>query len=204
MSYGTSPTIDAWSCHMTYHLPLMHGHFIWYITYYRCMIMSYDTLVHGKTIHHLFTFIVLNFFCLIPVYCHLVWFHVVNHLSPSVSLLFTTLVLLTLIVLCSCESHLAVPVHLKERENSEVLQSQRVQACWGIFSLQAKEHHGWYHCERKGLRRAVSVSRKRLDAPVRVGHPRSVCLHHRRQEAQVRSGWSGCEAQRRQRERRGA
>jgi len=38
----TSPTFDAWSCHMIHHLPSMHGYIIWYITYYRCMIMSYN------------------------------------------------------------------------------------------------------------------------------------------------------------------
>ena len=36
-------TIDAWSCHMTHHIPSMHGHVIWYITYHRCMVMSHDT-----------------------------------------------------------------------------------------------------------------------------------------------------------------
>ena len=42
MSCDTSTIIDAWSCHMIHHLPSMHGHVIWYITYHRCMVMSYD------------------------------------------------------------------------------------------------------------------------------------------------------------------
>ena len=41
MSYNTSPTIDAWSCHMIHHLLLMHGHVMLYINYHSCMVMSY-------------------------------------------------------------------------------------------------------------------------------------------------------------------
>ena len=42
MHGDTSPTIDAWSCHMTHHLP-MNCHVKWNISYHRCMVMSYHT-----------------------------------------------------------------------------------------------------------------------------------------------------------------
>ena len=42
MSCDTSSTIDAWSCHVMHHLPSMHGHVIWFITYHRCIVMSDD------------------------------------------------------------------------------------------------------------------------------------------------------------------
>ena len=45
MSCDTSPTIVSWSFHMIHLLPSMHGHVIWYITYHRCMVMSYDTSI---------------------------------------------------------------------------------------------------------------------------------------------------------------
>ena len=35
--YDTSPTIDVWSYHMILHLPSIHGHVMWYITYHTCM-----------------------------------------------------------------------------------------------------------------------------------------------------------------------
>ena len=43
VSYDTSPTIDTWSYHMIHHLPSMPGYVIWYITYHRCLVTSYDT-----------------------------------------------------------------------------------------------------------------------------------------------------------------
>ncbi len=43
MSYDASPTIDAWLCHVIHHLPSMHSHVIWHITYHLCLVISYDT-----------------------------------------------------------------------------------------------------------------------------------------------------------------
>jgi hypothetical protein len=31
------------SCHILLHLPSMHGHVLWYITYHRCTAISFDT-----------------------------------------------------------------------------------------------------------------------------------------------------------------
>jgi hypothetical protein len=63
MSYNTSPTIDACSCdispaidawlyHMIHHLPSMHGHVTYCITYHRCMLISYDAW-SCHIMHHL-------------------------------------------------------------------------------------------------------------------------------------------------------
>ena len=73
MSCCTSPTIDAWSCHIIHHLLSMHGHVIWYITYYRCMVMSYDRYI-------------IYYRCMVMSYCTSptidTWtYHMLHHLS---------------------------------------------------------------------------------------------------------------------------
>ena len=111
MLYDTSHTIDAWSCHMIHHLPSMHGHVIWYITYHRCMVMYILLYLHTDVSTYCCIYILLYLHTAVSTNCCI---YILLYLHTAVSTYYCICILLYLITNFSTKlfHFLSSPFHL--------------------------------------------------------------------------------------------